>query len=262
MDKRSNLISTFFFFIVLSGVMYAVSQTPIGMGTRGIVEVALSPMRDGALTIFAKSSGKPSGLQLLQDENSALRLKLVTYQNQAREIQALRDQFAVTTVNPQTLLPAKIVGRRTIVPGFSLPDQMIINRGKSDRVQKGNVVIYKDFFLGQVTSVSEHTSIVDMSYRKGFFTSASVADSGAPGIIKGQGQGEMLLDNVILSDTLRLQSNVLTKGAVDESGKGVPPGLLIGKIISIDKKPSALFQTAKVSLALDIARLDNVFILR
>jgi len=262
MDKRSNLISTFFFFILLSGIMYALSHTPLGMGTHGLIEVAVSPMRDGVLTVFAKTSGKPSAYQVLQDENATLRLKLATYQNQAREIQALRDQFAVTTIDPQTLLPAKIVGRRTIVPGFSLPDQLIINKGKSDKVEKGNVVVYKDFLLGQIASVSEHTSLVDMSYRKGFSTTVSLADSGALGIIKGQGQGEMLLDNVILSDTLRLQSNVLTKGAVDQTGKGVPPGLLVGKIISIDKKPSALFQTAKVSLSLDITRLENVFILR
>lgn len=261
MQKQRHLISTFFFFFLLSGIFYGVSQTSFGMSTRGLAEVLLTPLRAGIQTVFANSSGKSSLLQQLKDENTDLRSKLAAYQGQAKEVQALRDQFAVTSINTQTLLPAKIVGHRSVLSGFSLPDQLILDKGKLDGVRDGSTVVYKDIFLGQITRVTDHLSVLDLGYRKNFSLTASVVDTGALGVMKGQGQGEMLLDNVILSDSLHNGSNVITKGSMDLTGKGVPPGLLIGKIISIDKKPSALFQTAKVGLALDVSRLTMVFIL-
>jgi len=261
MHKQRHLISVFFFFLLISGVFSAVSLTPAGMRTRGLLEVMSSFVRTGMLAVVAAPMGKISALQQLRDENVALRSKIASYQEQEREIRALRDQFAVTMIDPQALLPVKIIGRRTILPGVSLPDQLILNKGTSDGVRKGSTIVYKNIFLGQIRTVTDHLSIVDLSYRKDFSITASVADSGALGVITGGGMGELLLDKVILSDKLNVGSNVITKGNIDEEGRGVPPGLLIGKIVSIDKKPSALFQTAKVALDFDIAKLDSVFIL-
>lgn len=261
MHKQRNLISTFFFFLVLSGAFFALSFTSVGMSIRGFVEVMISPIRSGALAILVSPSDKASPLQRLQDENLQLRMKLASYQEQEREIRALRDQFATTSINSRTLLPAKIIGRRTIIQGSSLPDQLILDKGTKDGVRKGSTIVYKNIFLGQIAAVTDHLSTADLSYRKEFSITAVVADSGALGVITGGGLGEMLLDKVVLSDKLSINSNVITKGNIDKEGRGVPPGLLIGKIVSIDKKPSALFQTAKVSLNVDVVRLDAVFIL-
>lgn len=260
MYKQRHLVSVFFFFLLLSVIFAGLSLSSFGMRTRGLMEVAINPIRNSALIVFADSK-KVSLVQQLQDENLQLRSKLALFQNEQREITALRDQFATTSINPQSLLPAKIVGRRSILPGSSLPDQLVLDKGSSDGVRSGSTIVYKNIFLGQITTVSDHLSIVNLSYSKGFSITATMADSGALGIIKGVGMGEMLLDNVILSDKLNSGSNVTTKGSIDTDGLGVMPGLLIGKIISVDKKPSALFQTAKVAFNFDINRSDVVFIL-
>ena len=72
----------------------------------------------------------------------------------------------------------------------------------------------------------------------------------------------MLLDNVLLSVELKKDADVLTKGDVNEKREGYPPNLIVGKIISIEKKQSDLFQRASVKSPVDFKNLEYVFILK
>ena len=85
-------------------------------------------------------------------------------------------------------------------------------------------------------------------------------ETNASGVIKGEGGDGMILDEVLLSDSLKKDDLVLTKGNQDLSGVGFPPGLAVGKIASISKNASDLFQKAEVKSSLDFTKLDKVFI--
>ena len=52
---------------------------------------------------------------------------------------------------------------------------------------------------------------------------------------------------------------VVSKGDVSR-GVQVPPNLVIGKIISVNKQTSNLFQTAQVQSLVDVSRLERVFV--
>ena len=67
--------------------------------------------------------------------------------------------------------------------------------------------------------------------------------------------------NFVLSDKFEKGDVVVTKGNIDEQGNGIPPDLIVGKIISVHKNPSALFQTAEIESLVNVSRLDTVFIL-
>jgi cell shape-determining protein MreC len=54
---------------------------------------------------------------------------------------------------------------------------------------------------------------------------------------------------------------VLTNGDVGLNGSGFPPDLIVGKITSIEKKPSALFQKAEVESFLDFSKITAVFVI-
>ncbi|HZJ18567.1 MAG TPA: rod shape-determining protein MreC, partial [Patescibacteria group bacterium] len=69
------------------------------------------------------------------------------------------------------------------------------------------------------------------------------------------------LDNVLLSENLKKGDIILTKGDIDQEENGYPPDLIIGKIISVDKSPSALFQKADVVSLVDLSKLTTVFII-
>ena len=61
----------------------------------------------------------------------------------------------------------------------------------------------------------------------------------------------MILDNVLLSDNIKRGEIVLTKGDLTINNTGFPEGLTVGKVIAIDKNPSALFQTAGIKNLID-----------
>ena len=71
----------------------------------------------------------------------------------------------------------------------------------------------------------------------------------------------MILDNVLLTENLKNGDLVLTKGDVNLNGEGFLPGLIVGKIISVEKSPSALFQKAQVEGLVDVTKLSTVFVI-
>jgi rod shape-determining protein MreC len=176
-------------------------------------------------------------------------------------VRALRDQFQTTTPSSRKLLPASIVGFKGIIQGSSAPSELIIDKGRSDAVVVGQVVMYKDTVIGTISKVSEHLSrITVVSHADSSFT-GKTAKTNALGVIEGQGNGVMLLKNVVLSEKLRVGDLVLTKGDVDLDGKGYPPDLIVGKIVKIERKPSALFQSAEVRSTVNFSKLTDVFVI-
>jgi cell shape-determining protein MreC len=82
----------------------------------------------------------------------------------------------------------------------------------------------------------------------------------ALGVAKGQGGGGIILDDVVLSDTLQKGDLVLTKGDIDSHGIGIPPDLIVGEITSVSKFPSDLFQKASLKSKIDSSKLNKAFI--
>ena len=83
----------------------------------------------------------------------------------------------------------------------------------------------------------------------------------AQGLIKGQGNGQIVLDNVLLSEKIENGDLVVTGGTKDIEGIGLPPDLVIGKIYALQKNPSALFQKAEVKSFIDSVQLSTLFII-
>jgi len=104
-------------------------------------------------------------------------------------------------------------------------------------------------------------SVVDLLNHKGFSFTAKTTATHALGIMQGTGTETIVLNNVLLSDTLQKGDIVVTKGDINSDGLGFPPDLIIGKIISINKKASALFQSAEVERLVDVTRLEMVFVM-
>lgn len=260
MHRRGSFTRVFFSFLLLSFFVYAFFQTALGDDLSGVGELVISPFQRVIFAAYVNGSGGPTEVEKLQNKIRELEERLALTKQQNKEIQALRDQFAVTSPRSSSLLPAQIVGLKAFLPGYSLPEQIIIDKGQSDGVKKDAVVIYKSSLVGKVSLVRSHLSVVDLSFKKGFSITATTAETGALGIVKGQGDGELLLDNVVLSDTLKKDDQVLTKGSTSSDGIGASPNLILGKVVSIEKKPSSLFQTAKLARPIDVTRLTTVFV--
>lgn len=189
----------------------------------------------------------------LQNENLELSKQLVDQDKIKEDNKALRDQFAVTSFPSRILLSANIVGS----PGETL----IIDKGSSDGVRDGMAVIYQDNLLGVVGKSNEKFSIVQLISSGAFGATAETLSNHAQGTVRGEGAGQIILDNVVLSQRLNDGELVVTKGDLDENGDGLAPSLVLGRIASINKESSNLFQTAKIEPLVDSSQLSTVFVM-
>lgn len=263
MQRKENTLSIFLFFFLLSLILFFFSKNTLfsKIDTVGNVLFPIESLFYHIATApFSWNQNRT--LMQLQQENIYLKSELAKDEILHNDDIALRDQFKTTNPASVTLLPATIIGMPSFIPGITDPETIVLDKGSQDGIRKGAVVIYKDNLLGQVDTVSEHAALVVLvSNPKTSFTANSLMTN-ALGIVHGSGNGGIVLDNVILSDTLKKGDSIVTHGDENLQQKGLPPGLIVGRIISIEKNPSNLFQKANIQNIVDIRKLHIVFIIR
>jgi rod shape-determining protein MreC len=235
------------------------SQRELLGGLVGVFEQVTLPVQ--RLTYSIGRGRSSDTLSKLREENASLLVQFAKQKDLEKENKALHDQFATVSLSTKTLLPAQVVGSPAFLPGFSGVDSFIVSAGRDEGVAKGDVVVYKDNLVGKVSQVAPHQSIVLLPTNKESFLAVKTAKTSALGVLAGQGGEEMILDKVVLSDTLGKGDLVVTKGDLDTKGGGYPPDLIVGRIVSVHKKSSDLFQTADVISLLPWSRLETVFVM-
>ena len=254
----------FFVFLLLSCLVFGLSKVGILNPVSSVFQKITTPFQSATYTVFNSVSflGTNVGLKKLETENLTLTSMLSDQKKLKDDNVALSDQFQTVSPKSNTLLPANIVGAPSFIPGVSTPEIFIIDKGTQDGVKIGAPVIYKNNLLGKITKSNDFLSEVTLVTNISSSFTAKASSSEAPGVIKGQGGGEMILDNVLLSDSLKPSDLVLTNGDISLSGSGYPPDLVVGKIVSVDKKASSLFQRAEVSSFIDFSKITTVFIIK
>ena len=263
MQKRQNVFYVFLIFLAISVFVFFLFNTPIfkplNLVIQNIFASVQSFTRNNFVSIFILGSNPK--IKTLQEQNLTLSKKLVDQSKSIADNKALRDQFATAYPKDSTLLPADIIGSPSFIPGVSAPENYILNKGEKDGVKKGQAVVYRDNIVGIITDTSDNFSKVEIITNSKFSLTSITLSTQALGVVKGQGGGEMMLDNVILSQELKKDDLVITKGDMSEKGEGILPNLIVGKIVSVNKNPSDLFQIASVKSLLDFSRISKVFII-
>jgi len=173
---------------------------------------------------------------------------------------ALRDQFETKNPISTNLIPAQVVGAPGFLPGITVPENYTIDKGEADGVSFGDAVVFKDNLVGRVVKTTQFLSSVQIVTNSSSLFTVKTLETNALGVIKGQGGGNLILDNVVLSETLKLGDMVLTKGDLDINGGGFVPDLIVGEITAISKNPSDLFQRAKIKSRVDFSKITKVYV--
>lgn len=262
MHGRRKILPVFVVFFLLSLLIFVFSQRGWMNGMTGVLQVITLSIQRSSFAFFHNYSRgeRDSGLTKFRNENRDLRIQLVKLKALEKDNRALRDQFAVTNPSSKALMPAFIVGMPAFIPGVSTIDEIIIDKGSGDKVMVGSSIVFKDNLIGKVVKTSPHLSVVNLLNHKGNSFTVKTSATNALGISQGEGNDRIVINNVLLSDTLRKGDIVVTKGDVGEAGKGFPPNLVVGKIVSVSKKASSLFQSAEVERLVDVIDLEMVFV--
>ena len=252
----------FVIFLFISILLFGFSKLGFFKPVEPVFRTVLSPLQATVYNGFSFFTGifSNSKLKDLQAQNLALSKQLVAQDKLMEDNKALRDQFQTESPKSTTMLPAQIIGAPGFIPGISLPESYTLDKGESDGVRVGDAVVFEDNLVGVISKTTRFLSSVELITNSHFSLTAKTRDTNALGVIKGQGGGSLILDNVVLSETLKTGDFVLSKGSVDNGGSGVWPDLVIGKISAVSKNPSDLFQRAKLKSDLDFLKLVKVFI--
>lgn len=261
---RKKILPVVALFAFLSVILILLSGAGKLKFLEGTFSWLFSPAQKVASSIFHIGPSSKSEVEELRRENSELLDRLKDQALLESENKALRDQFEIEYPRSTDLLPAKVIGRPGFVPGVSNPEYFILDVGTKDGVKMGAAVIFGTNLVGRIANTNFRTSKAELiTNSSSSFTAKAVsyADSReAIGIVKGSGSEEIVLGNVLLSSVIRKDDLVLTKGDIDEKGAGFPPNLIVGKIISVEKKPSDLFQRGQVRSPVDFSSMDEVFV--
>lgn len=248
MKQIKAILPIFLLLLIISLLILFFFQNPL----TSFLQTVTLPVQRWAFTKAAPTPAMTS-LQKLQQENDQLRTQLAQMQEIQKDNQALQDQFHTSTPAPQKLLPAQIVG--------TPQNGLLIDKGEQDNVHIGEVVVVKNNLIGKISRTTPHISFVTLLTDPSTSFTAETVKTSASGIVKAEDGGNIILDNVVLSDKLEKNDVIVTKGNLDSSGHGYPPGLIVGKIVSIDKQASSLFQSAKIQDLVNISQLRIVFVM-
>lgn len=260
MPKRGS--AYFFIFLSLSIIIFVFSkfgflETPRSFLSKAVLTLS-SPI--SSLNGFiAHSFGDET--QKLKDENLNLQRKIVDSQKLADENKALHDQFQVANPRSLSLLPSKVLASSRFIPGLFSAETFIIDKGLDDGIKIGDAVLVKDNLVGKITKTTKFLSEVALVVNPSLKFAAKTSNN-ARGIVKGEGNGDLILDNVLLSDHLSKGDLVLTLGDLKLDQTGFPPDIIVGQIVSIEGNTSDLFQKAKLKTLIDFSKTFDVFVFR
>ena len=263
MQKKSGFFGFFIIFLLLSLLIFFASKTGFLKPVNSLFQTILSPLEALTYGTFSKITGIGSNSEInsLKAKNAVLVKKLIDQNKLISDNKALRDQFQTQNPKSTSLIPANVIGAPSFIPGISLPETLTLDRGEADGVKIGNAVIYKDNLIGKVIKTSTYISSVMLITNSSSSFTVKILNNLSLGVLKGQGGGKMVLDNVLLSEILKKDDIILTKGDINQKGEGLEPDLIVGKIISISKNPSDLFQKAEVKSLINLTNLNEVFII-
>lgn len=248
MKRIKAVFPLFLLLLIISILILFFCQNPL---TAGLQTITL-PIQRWAFMASSQPTTANSSMQQLQQENNQLRIQLAQMQEVQQDNQALHDQFQMTTPAPQQLLPADVVGLQQ--------STLIIDKGQEDNMHVGGIVVVNNNLIGTVSKITPHLSQVTLLTDPSISFTAESVKTNADGIVKSENGGIITFDNVVLSDKLEDNDIVVTKGSLNAQGQGYPPQLVVGKIVSIDKQASSLFQSAKIQSLVNISQLRMVFV--
>ncbi|MBC2694272.1 MAG: rod shape-determining protein MreC [Desulfobacteraceae bacterium] len=195
----------------------------------------------------------------VEKENADLKRTIsraIDKNNKYREIEIsnfrLRNLLDFRKTMTNQVLVAEVVGQDPS-PWFKT---IIIDKGKSDGVEKGLPVVVPEGIAGQIIDISCNYSKVLLIIDRNSAVDALVQRTRDRGLIKGQSDGRCLSKYVLRKHDIKVGDTVVSSGL-----DGLfPKGLRVGYVTEIVKRNSGIFQEVTVMPYVDFEKLEEVLV--
>lgn len=194
----------------------------------------------------------------------------LTYEN-ARLKQQVRDLEALDTENARLKqmlvlreeLPGEAISARVIAKDISPLFRVVrvrLDRGRDERVTAGMPVVSAEGLVGQISRVFDRYADVMLTVDEGSAVDVVIQRTGSRGILRGTGESEGYkgrIQYLLRADEVQVGDAVVTSGL----GRRFPPNLQVGLVAKVEKRDFGLYQLAEITPAVNLTRLEEVFIL-
>jgi rod shape-determining protein MreC len=236
----------------------------------GPIQRTLSGVVDGARDTFS-SVGDAQELQAQIDELQGIANDLAAQGVRLKEIESentqLRELLNFVSANPslRSYVGGDIIGYGGLVEAEVIGQDpnpfvffVIVNRGRQDELDMGMpVVAGGGRLVGRVAEVRPRWAKVQLLIDPGSRINGTVQGSRATGLVAGQPDGSLVIEQVPQSEQINVGDTVVTSGR----GGLLPKGLIIGQVSALEKRDIELYQRALLRPAVDFRRLEMVLII-
>jgi rod shape-determining protein MreC len=234
-------------------------------GLKGLGSEIVTPI-SSALTnlgerVGDRGRGGDTQLRKQLDEVTAERDRLARENSllieQLQDMEQLQEQLQMQQERPElTFLQADVIARDP----QSEEKFLIINRGSDDGIEVGQAVVSPNFLVGQIVEVEPRRAKVLLVIDSGFQIGAKLQTSQAEGIVYGRWQSGGRLEMRHLP--VDVQTNAQQELIVTSNKTArVPEGLIIGKVMTIERDELQNEAEAEVLPVVEFDELQSVAVI-
>lgn len=242
MPKTSYKKRKLLIYAVLSAVAFLFLSSPRALDLVKDISVSVFSLPLDAADTFVRYLETNKELKeenaVLRRELGELQLEMQTYSELNQENERLRDLLKFKKRAGYETVSAQVIARD---PNDWL-GSFTINKGISDGVLKGSAVCSSLGLLGRVAEAGNNYSSVMLVTHPGFRAGGMLADKRVHGIVEGEGKGYARMLYLPVDVEVNPGDLVVTSGL----SKIFPKGIIIGKVVSIEKSGTGLFKNALI----------------
>ena len=252
--------------IIIAVALGAVLVAAGGIGRLGpvvwVFDHTIAPIAQGfsiagvtvaeAVSNLTRVSGLASDNLRLEHENADLRQRLAADAETRSDNELLRKQLGLDVAGAPRQVAAEVV----LYAPDSYRQFVTINKGSKAGITPGLGVTSEGVLIGTIVDVQSTTARIMLVTDPEFKLAAKDQDTQAIGILRGQLGNGLLLDEIGQTDIIKPGDSVTTAGL----GGLVPPGLLIGKVQSVNTRSNVVFQSAQIETEFRVSGLRFVYV--
>lgn len=193
----------------------------------------------------------------LHNEVVRLQSELVRMQELERENARLREMLEFKAATPLRLKPARVINRSASNWWVT----MDVDVGSRDGVSENMAVISAAGLVGKTTGVGPHVARVLLVVDPNCKVAAMIESSRESGITEGDTRGSIESPRCVMrfinrNAQVEIGDLVLTSGLDDL----YPKGIVVGSVTEVNEEEYGLYKSARLALAADLMRLEEVFV--
>lgn len=201
------------------------------------------------------------GRQNIIAENEQCQTKLKQLLLDQTELALLREENKTlrAEANFAKSVPKKVVAEIIGRGADDVSNSVIINRGNSQGIAAGDPIIVEDgFLLGKIARVEKNIAIVRLITDNQSKIAASLVNQDkTQGLVEGEHGLSITMKMIPQGENVQIGDLVITSG----KEKGLPRGLIIGQVETIQKELYEPFQSAHLRPLTNLSKANIVTVL-